>query len=93
MFCWAGVEKKGLESSSRVICSFLAVAVLLVNPCTSLFGVPIWMLVIYIIGLAQAHDTTSGKAAIAVLAPMLFAVCCAVAVVAMIIGIGAGSGW
>lgn len=60
----------------------------LIPGCGGLIG-GIWGLVCTIIGLAQAQETTTGKAAVAVLVPIV--VCCGLTVFAMItFGVAAG---
>lgn len=49
----------------------------------------IWNIVIEIIGLARAHNTTTGRAAFAVLAPFALVVCCCAMVFVMVMALGA----
>lgn len=78
------------ETTFRVVC-YAAGSTSLVHiipVCGGLIGA-VWNIVVSIIGLARAHETTTGKAAAAVLVPIV--ICCAVliffiaAIVAMIV--------
>ncbi len=69
-----GAAQTGFASTVRVVCYVGTVQVLQVVPfCGGLIAF-IWALVLYIIGLAIVHRTTQGKAALAVLLPIV--VCC-----------------
>ncbi len=71
----------GLATTVRVICYASTVQIAQVVPlCGGIVG-GLWALVLYIIGFAAAHRTSYGKAALAVLLPLvLCCVCIAVAV-------------
>jgi hypothetical protein len=74
-----GANNKGFSATMRVVCYASTVQILQVVPfCGGLIG-GIWGIVLDIIGLAAAHRTTTGKAALAVLLPI--ALCCMCAVV------------
>ncbi len=70
-----GGANSGFAATIRVMCYATTVHVLQVIPlCGGLIGA-VWAIVLEIIGLAIAHRTTQGKAAVAVLLPL--ALCCA----------------
>lgn len=76
-----GGASGGLASTIKVVCYTSTVQITQVVPvCGGLIGA-LWALVLYIVGLAAAHRTSYGKAALAVLLPMvLCCVCIAMAV-------------
>jgi hypothetical protein len=71
-----------------------ATSLLHILPVCGAFLAAVWAIVAYIIGLAQAHEIPTGKAAAAVLIPV--AVCCVIfalfyaAIVAVFLGALAG---
>jgi len=71
----AGGANKSFETTLRVI-GFAqgATGPLQMIPLCGAFIAGIWALVLYCIGLARAHETTTGRAALAVFLP--FFVCC-----------------
>jgi hypothetical protein len=80
-----GGATTGFASTVRVVCYAGTVQVLQIVPfCGGLIGF-VWALVLYIIGLATAHRTTQGKAALAVLLPVVLC-CVCVAVIAVAFG-------
>jgi hypothetical protein len=69
-----GGAKRGFAATFRVQCYAAAPTLLAVIPaCGQLAGV-VWSIVLAIIGLSAAHRITTGKAALAVLLPLLL--CC-----------------
>jgi hypothetical protein len=80
-----GGARTDFASTVRVVCYTGTVQVLQVVPfCGGIFA-GIWALVLYIIGLAIVHRTTQGKAALAVLLPIVL--CCAcVAIIGIAFG-------
>ena len=77
-----GGAKTGFASTVRVVCYAGAVQILQVVPfCGGLIAL-VWGLVLYIIGLAVAHRTTQGKAALAVLLPVVLCCVCVAALAA-----------
>lgn len=73
----------GLTTTVKVVCYASTVQISQVVPvCGGLVG-GLWALVLYIIGLAAAHRISQGKAALAVLLPLLLCCLCAAAVVAL----------
>ena len=70
-----GGAKQPFETTFRVVCfSMGSVDPLLIIPFCGGLIVGIWRIVLNIIGLARAHDTDTGRAAIAVFLPVI--VCC-----------------
>jgi hypothetical protein len=73
-----GGAARGFEATFRVLCYAEATSVLQVIPiCGAIVG-SVYMLVIAIVGLSEAHGTTRGKAAMAVLLPIVLCCCCIV---------------
>jgi hypothetical protein len=73
-----GGARKGFEATFRVLCFGQAASLLGVIPvCGILAGV--YALVLYVIGLSEAHGISRGKAAAAVLVPILLVCCCCAA--------------
>ncbi len=80
-----GGATRGFASTVRVVCYAGTVQVFQIVPfCGGLIGL-VWALFLYIIGLATAHRTTQGKAALAVLLPVVLC-CVCVAVIAVAFG-------
>ncbi len=96
-FIWAGIlhvclmliggQKYSFEATFRVVCYASGGPSLwsIVPMCGGIIG-GIWSIVATIIGLAEVHETTTGKAAVAVLLPLI-ACCVFVAIVAMLVGV------
>jgi len=71
-----GGARRGFEATVRVVSFSQAVSILFLVPfCGQLAGA-IWVLVLYVIGLAEAHRIGHGKAIGAVLLPLVFFCCC-----------------
>jgi hypothetical protein len=71
-----GGAREGFEATFRVVSFAQATSVLFLVP---LCGQPIafvWTLVLYVIGLAEAHRISHGRAAAATLLPLLLVCCC-----------------
>jgi hypothetical protein len=80
MLLLLGGARRGFEATFRVVCYSQATMLLLLIP---VFLVPFcglavvaWCLVLYVIGLAQAHQIGYGQALAAVLLPILALCCC-----------------
>jgi len=79
--------RAGFEATFRVLAySFATNAILAVPFCGGIIAW-IWSLVVIIIGLKEAHETTGGKAAVAVLFPLFL--CCGVVIMFMVLFMGA----
>jgi hypothetical protein len=70
-----GGARRSFETTFRVLCfaAGSAYPLMIVPLCGGLIA-GIWCIVLQCIGLAQAHETTTGKAALAVFLPLI--VCC-----------------
>jgi hypothetical protein len=98
MLVLLGAAQRPFETTMRVIAYGTGSTSLLnfIPICGGFIGA-IWSLIVAIIGLAQAHEISTGKAAAAVLIP--FVVCCVLilifyaSVLAMIVGGAAMGGW
>jgi hypothetical protein len=77
----------GFEATFRVIAYGVSPFIFLMIPFCGMPIAGFWMMTIAIIGLKQAHGTTGGKAAFAVLFPFLF--CCGLLIAAMVLFMGA----
>ncbi len=74
-----GGAQRGFEATLRVVSfSQAASLVFLVPFCGQLAGA-VWVLVLYVLGLAEAHRIGHGKAVGAVLLPLLLLCCCCAA--------------
>lgn len=82
-----GAATSGFAATLRVVCYGSTVQVLNVIPLCGGIIATVWAVVLQIIGLAAAHRTSQGKAALAVLLPL--ALCCACGILAAI-GVGFG---
>lgn len=90
MLLLLGGARRDFEATFRVVSFAQATSVLFLLPfCGQLVG-GIWALVLYVIGLAQAHQIGHGKAAAAVLLPLALVCCCCAAVMFLFAGALAG---
>jgi hypothetical protein len=81
-----GGARRDFEATFRVACYAEAPAVFSLLPfCGGLVGL-FYRLVLYIIGLAEAHQIGKGTAAAAVLLPILLVCCCCAAGIALFAG-------
>ena len=75
-----GGAQRGFEATFRVVAFAQATSVVLLVPfCGQVVGGAsgLWTLVLYILGLAEAHQIGHGKAAAAALLPLVLCCCCA----------------
>jgi len=79
--------KAGFEATFRVVSYGISPFLCMIIPVCGMFITWLWMLMIVIIGLREAHETTGGKASFAVFFPLIF--CCGVVTVLMVIFMGA----
>ncbi len=77
-----GAGERGFLATVRVLCYAGATQVLQIVPLCGGFIAAVWCIVLEIVGLAIAHRTSQGKAAVAVLLPI--ALCCACIAVVMV---------
>jgi hypothetical protein len=71
-----GGASRGFEATFRVACYSEAAALLNIIPACGNFVSAIVMLVLMIIGIAEAHGISRGRAAAAVLLPIVLCCCC-----------------
>ena len=71
-----GGAARGFEATFRVACYSEAAALLNIVPVCGGVIAPVLMLVLMIIGIAEAHGTTRARAAAAVLLPIVLCCCC-----------------
>jgi len=78
-----GGNRRGFEATFRVVSYAYGSQVLSIIPfCGGLIGA-IWMIVIEIIGLREAHGISGGKAAVAVFLPLI--ICCGLSLILLAI--------
>lgn len=71
-----GGANRSFETSFAVVGYAQAPAILMVVPFCGSLVAWVWSLVLYIVGLSEAHGIGRGKAAAAVLLPLLLVCCC-----------------
>lgn len=76
MLLLLGGARRDFETSFAVVGYAQAPAILMLVPFCGSLVAWVWSLVLYIIGLAEAHGISRGKAAVAVLLPLVLACCC-----------------
>jgi hypothetical protein len=97
LFIWSGIlhvclmmvkgTRHGFEATFRVIAYGYSANIFMVIPfCGGLLWL-VWTLILYIIGLREAHETTGGKAAFAVFFPVI--ACCGLLVIMTVLIMGA----
>jgi hypothetical protein len=85
-----GGAARGFEATFRVACYSEASALLNIVPVCGSVVASIALVVLMVIGLAEAHGTTRGRAAAAVLLPIVLCCCCIVLpIVAFIMSLAA----
>lgn len=85
-----GGARRDFEATFRVVSFAQATSILFLVPfCGQPIGA-IWCLVLYVLGLAQAHQIGHGKAAAAVLLPIVLVCCCCAALAVVFAGAIAG---
>jgi hypothetical protein len=85
-----GGARQGFEATFRVMCYSEAAAVINVIPFCGSPLAAIYFMVLAVIGLAAAHGIGTGKAAVAVVLPIvLLCCCCATGAIMMISGLAA----
>jgi hypothetical protein len=72
-------ERAGFEATFRVVNYSVSPFLFMAIPYCGMLITMVWVLTLTVIGLRDAHETTGGKATVAVLFPLLF--CCGMAVV------------
>jgi hypothetical protein len=81
-----GQARQGFETTFRVVCYGQAAAILQVVPFCGGLVMAVWLIVVSIIGLSEAHGIGRGSAAIAVLAPVVLCCCCVALALALVFG-------
>lgn len=79
--------KAGFEATFRVVSYSVSPFLFMVIPFCGTVIAMLWVLTLIVIGLRDAHETSGGKATIAVLFPLLF--CCGLAALAAVLFMGA----
>lgn len=81
----------GFEATFRVVAYGYSANIFMVIPICGNLVAAVWAVVLYIIGLREAHQTTGGKAFFAVFLPVI--VCCGLLLfgIALLLGAAAGS--
>ncbi len=83
-----GEGRRGFETTFRLLCySHTADLANVIPLCGGLIGL-VWFVVLQIVGIAEAHRCSYGKAALAVFLPILL--CCGCVAVLISMGVGAG---
>ncbi len=86
--------KAGFEATFRVVSYGVSPFVFLIIPVCGMPIMSLWVMLLAIIGLKEAHEITGGKAAFAVLFPFLFCFGLLVLAIAAFMGAAAASfGW
>ena len=95
LFIWSGVvhvflmmvggAQNGFATTLRVTCYAQTAGIAVIVPVAGGLIQPLWFLIMQIIGLSQAHRVGGGKAAFAVIVPLV--VCCG-----CVLGVGLMSG-
>jgi hypothetical protein len=81
--------RAGFKATFRVVAYGYSANIFLIIPfCGGLLAV-VWAVVLYIIGLKEAHEITGGKAAFAVFLPLI--VCCGLITIAIALFMGAAA--
>ena len=79
--------KKGYEATFRVVAYSYSAYIFLVLPFCGQLISAVWIVVLYIIGLREAHEISGGKAAFAVFLPAI--ICCGLIMIAAALFMGA----
>lgn len=79
--------KAGFEATFRVISYSVSPFLFMAIPYCGMLLTMLWMLTLAVIGLRDAHETTGGKATVAVFFPFLF--CCGAMFLAAVLFMGA----
>ena len=90
LFIWSGIvhvflmmvggASKGFATTLRVTCYSQTAGIAVIVPVAGGLIQPVWFLILQIIGLSQAHRVGGGKAAFAVIVPLVVCCGCVVAV-------------
>jgi hypothetical protein len=81
-----GGAQRGFEATFRVGCYAEATALLRVVPLCGGMIATVYFIVVAIVGLSEAHGISKGKAATAILLPLVLVCCCCGALIALVVG-------
>lgn len=84
-------DRRGLGSTARVLCYASGPALLSVVPFVGALAAAVWGLVLQVIGVREAHRTSTGRAVVVALGPLILAVG-AVALLLVLVALAAGGG-
>ncbi len=79
--------KAGFEATFRVVCYSTSPFLFMLIPYCGLPIMLLWVMTLLLLGLKEAHETTGGKSAFAVLFPFIF--CCGLIMIAAALFMGA----
>jgi hypothetical protein len=85
-----GGARRDFEATFRVVSFSQATSVLFLVPFCGQLVALVWTLVLYVLGLAEAHQIGRGKATAAVLLPILLVCCCCAGLAFLFAGAIAG---
>jgi hypothetical protein len=85
-----GGARRDFEATFRVVSFGQATSILFLVPFCGQLVAGLWTLVLYVLGLAEAHQIGHGKAAVAVLLPILLVCCCCAGLAFLFAGAIAG---
>jgi hypothetical protein len=85
-----GNARRGFEATFRVVSFGHATAILYLLPFCGTVVAPIYLMVVAIIGLSEAHGISRGAAAAAVLIPIVVVCCCCTGAVVAFMGMLGG---
>ena len=85
-----GGARRDFEATLRVVSFSQATSILFLVPFCGQFVGGIWTLVLYVLGLAEAHQIGHGKATAAVLLPIVLLCCCCAGLAFLFAGAIAG---
>jgi hypothetical protein len=88
MLMIVGGANSGFEASVRVVCYAQTAQLAAVIPLCGGLVAAVWAVVLYVVGLAAAHRTTTGKAVLAVVLPVVL--CCGLMAILLFMGVLAG---
>lgn len=78
-------DRRGIGATARVICYASGPVVLSLVPFVGALAGGVWGLVLQVIGVREAHRTTTGRAVVVALAPLLLAVLAVVALAVLVV--------
>ena len=88
MLMIVGGAKHGFEATVRVVCYAQTAQLAAIIPICGGLLAAVWAVVLYVIGFTAAHETTTGKAVLAVILPLVL--CCVFMAFLLFMGVLAG---